>query len=296
MNKFEFLFKSDSKKDTFLIRPFFDLHVGTKSCDLDQLRKDIDFVKKRKNCYWYLGGDMIDAINVSDKRADFKTFDNRSMKGLNNLIYEQVEEVYNLFKPIQDRLMWVQDGNHETAVANRYYIDATTILAQKFKAPNLNYMAYVRLAFLNNKGGGDRKGASVIKLLSHHGYGSGRRTPAKLNAVMQMSTIAEADIYVMGHNHGWASTIEESFDLSRSRTLRLKKKDKLYVLAGTYMKTYTEGFSSYGERAGYSPTRIGSPVIVIKPEHSFRDKINSNNSQSMAIYYVDNSVNPCEVE
>jgi hypothetical protein len=38
------------------------------------------------------------------------------------------------------------------------------------------------------------------------------------------------------------------------------------VISGSYLKTYAQGVTSYGEQKGYEPTTLGAAWVAIKPQ------------------------------
>ena len=73
----------------------------------------------------------------------------------------------------------------------------------------------------------------------------------------------DADIYMFGHVHKKQADRMPRLGLQAGK---LVSKPQLLVLCGTYLKTFTDTQeSTYSERAGYPPTEIGSPIIVIEP-------------------------------
>lgn len=261
------------------IRPFYDIHYGASGCDVSQLLADIDFVKRTPNCYWFFGGDVCDSINISDKRKDLNTMalnfrhkNNKYQKeqdkidstiDFDNFINQQIDDICKMFKPIKDKCIGVVQGNHEHKVKVVYHADITERLCSYFNAPNLSETAMLRMrVVMPNRG----RFTNVIDWYIKHGYGASGTDGARINAVVKLGNRISAQVYIMGHNHGLGFVKKIRLALTKyakHNEPRLIAKDELYILGGTYYKTYTEGESSYGERKAYDPTPIGSPIIRI---------------------------------
>lgn len=269
-----------------LLRPIFDIHYGTINCDVEQLKKDVEWIRQRKNCYTYLGGDMIEAINVSDKRFEIDNLDGLLKDKLNRLTQEQVNSVCKILLPIKDKVMFVLEGNHEEICKKRYFYDAAFAIADRLGVPLLSYSAFVRLYFRRHVKDNDTHHVSTIVLYTTHGFGGGKKLGSKVNNVMSLVEGFEADIYIFGHVHALQAVSQPRLHLTHKGELRLQTRDKLYCLAGTYLKTFQLGSSNYAERKGFLPTHIGSLIIKIIPFNYTREA--GKYIEHPPKYYVEN--------
>lgn len=254
----EFRFDLKTRSACFELVPLFDLHYGCESCNISKLKETIQYIKSRPNCRFYLGGDMIEGINMSDKRFALETVESNYRKDLMNLAYAQIDGLYNLLKPIADKCLFLLEGNHELTVKNRYYFDACSVMAEKLKVSNFEHSALIRFCFTSSK--------TMTKewiLFTEHGHGAGRKIGAKIGSIVAVGEGVEADAYIMGHNHGKAHVCQPRIHIG-GHTPRIIEKEKTYVLAGSYKKTYAPE-STYGERAGYLPVSLGSLSLQIYP-------------------------------
>jgi hypothetical protein len=163
--------------------------------------------------------------------------------------------------------MFVLEGNHEEKCKKVYGYDSAYAIAHRLKIPNCSYSTFARISFRRGENFKSRKrGVSkVLVIYATHGFGAGRKIGAKVNNIVSLVEGMEADIYIMGHNHGLQAVSQPRLEISRAGELRFKARKKLYCLGGTYLKTYQVGASNYAERKGYLPTEIGSICIKIKP-------------------------------
>lgn len=282
MKVFEYPFNFNVSGQSIRLRPFFDMHIGSTNCDLKQIKEDVAEVKRLKNCYVILGGDMVEAINPSDKRFEWHGLEENFKNKIYNLVLEQSKQVVEIFKPIKDRLLFLLEGNHEEKCKKQYYFDAAGYIAEELNIPNMGYSCFARLYFKWHK-------KCSVDIYAHHGIGSGRTPGAKINSIHSFSKGFNADIFLAGHNHGLMSDSSPVLSLSEGgNQVTLKQKSRLFVLCGTYLKTYQVGQSGYGERTGYQPTHIGSPIITIKPFNYAWDKHKKKSITDTPMYWVEN--------
>ncbi|MBW1784683.1 MAG: hypothetical protein JRL30_28555, partial [Deltaproteobacteria bacterium] len=101
-----------------------------------------------------------------------------------------------------------------------------------------------------------------VRVYAHHGYGGGRLTGSKLNKVMALHQIADAEIYMMGHLHDTAFTPKTKFDITAKG--QLIERDIIYALVGAHLRTYVQSPGQvYGEEKAYTPTPHGLEKITI---------------------------------
>ena len=259
MEIFEKTFKIINKSDCILLRPLYDLHIGSDACDLEQLKRDIDWIKRRPNAYTFLGGDIIEAINPSDKRFELAGVVEKMRGKLNDLAQEQVKEAVAILKPIKGKILYSLEGNHEAKVKKNYYYDCSNSIAEQLGVPFKSYSCLSKLIFEY------KKCKSRVDIYSHHGYGGGRKAPSKITALMEFAMSFDASIYIMGHNHGIGVHSQPRLGLGDKGRNKLVARNMLFVLGGCYTKTYKTGNSNYAEKTAYPVSHIGSNIIKIIP-------------------------------
>jgi len=75
-----------------------------------------------------------------------------------------------------------------------------------------------------------------------------------------------ADIYLYGHGHKLLTDSISRLGIQGDKTL--VSKDLIICLCGTFLKTYVPGETTYSERWGMAPIRIGHPYITVRPNHT----------------------------
>ena len=68
----EFNVKLDVSQNTFQLMVLGDMHIGDELCDLELIKDTIDYVKKTKDCYVILNGDLINNALKTSKSDSYK--------------------------------------------------------------------------------------------------------------------------------------------------------------------------------------------------------------------------------
>ena len=255
--------KCKSRSDKFYVVPISDCHIGTKNCDMEKLKGTVEWIKKTKNVYWYDNGDSIDSINFSDKRFDPRDIEDEV--DLHDLARSQADMYCSLMKPIAERCICKLSGNHEETLGRKYHFDVNNYICGKLGVRNAGYNAYINLFFMRGVG------SSTLKIFSSHGFGGGRSVGAKINNIVSIGNMFLADVYVMGHNHEKVVKDAEILDCTNSaKNPHLLARKRLYILAGSFLKTFEQGQTSYGEIKVYPPIPTGFTKIFIEPHRHKR--------------------------
>lgn len=244
------------------ILPIFDIHLGSVACDKAALKKDLATVDK--NTYIIGGGDWLDSIIVADRKRYRKSGD-ASDKGTDDIIDQQIDEIYEMVKPYANQIIGLSVGNHEDTITVRCSTNPIKRLCKILDVPFLSYSSLVRLS-LSEDGA---RGRTVI-IRTHHGWGGGSRTQgADLTKFSRDASSWDADIFLYGHVHRKQNDRVPRLGLVGMQVI---SRPKIMVLCGTYLKTFLIGENpSYSEKEGYPPTTIGASLITIKPTNRWVD-------------------------
>lgn len=274
-------FKTDTRTGSVIIRGLFDIHYGSMACEVNRLREDIAKIKKNGE-YWFLGGDNTDAIGIKDKRFNAYNLKASIQTRVHDLYREQVKELYKELKPIKDRCLGVMMGNHEITCLDNYGIDLAGYMAELLGTTNLSYTCLMNLNFTKSHGKSNTSGVEV-KLFLSHGFGAGASPAGAMNALVNRGSIGFlADIYWDGHHHKKMFMFQPILKCVKERVVEMKR---LFVLGGTYHKTYQNGIHNYAERTAYAPAELGSNAIRITPFAFKNEKVNGVRKGSDYVKY-----------
>jgi len=255
-----------SRSDIFYLIPIGDIHYGTKNCDIKKLEGLISWIASEPNVYWVGMGDMVEAINYSDKRFDPSNILPELQNSLDNLPSAQSFNLAKKFNCIKHKCIGLLEGNHEETVRLKYHLSIIDLIADKLETRNLSYTCMIRLYF-------NRLNASkCVMIYSTHGFGGGRKPGSKVNNIIDISTWIEADIYIGGHVHDKLGIDRERLEVNKRGEAKLYARKKVFGITGSFYNTYTIDSKSYGEKVGYAPNPTGVVKIRIEPfKHRISD-------------------------
>ena len=259
-----------SRKDTFRIVPLGDVHIGARACDEKLFRAVVDSIAQDKNCYWLGMGDYCDFVTGKDPRFSVKALAKWvSIDDLLDLAAAQAERFISIVKPIASQCLGLVEGNHETAILRHYERDVYREIVTALKGAGgfaadyklaLGYSGWLILKFYRSK---KRRAATVLKIKLHHGHVGGRLAGAKALNMQRHLWNNNADLIIFGHSHNTMVQVEavESVD----RRGNLKYQHRTGAFAGTFLKTTTEGSTTYSEVKGYFPIPLSGIEVRLRP-------------------------------
>lgn len=254
MNKKAFLKRINySYGDEFKIIPLSDIHFGCAQCDVAALKKQLSQADDKT---FFIGiGDAFDALCVTDKRYS-KSGD--IMKG-EEVIDEQVEELYKILSPYKEKFIGLLCGNHEFTIIKNCGSNPVKRLCTLMEVPYLGYSCFFKLIFSEN---GSR--VRTVNFYAHHGFGTSRTQGGNLTRFSKLMLNFLADVYLVGHSHQMQSDSSPYLTIQGDK---LVSRNRYLCICGTYRKSLMNDNSvTFEERCGFPPTQIGSLTITIKPD------------------------------
>ena len=251
--------------------PFGDMHRFAPLCDVDAWLEFLDWGKHKKNAYFLGMGDYDDLASYSERKALLHACLHESTQTTLDDIY--VSRVNKLLKEIgfmQNRIVGLLEGNHHGVLQSG--MTTTQMMCDKLKCKYLGVSSFIRLLFPNNKSGR----TYAIDIWCHHGKGAARLAGGSINTVEQMCGIADADIYLMGHDHKKGAVPLSRLYLQNDR---LRQKKILLGRTGSFLRGYVPDQPSYVARGQMKPCDLGVIKIELTPR---RNKKNGEDD-----YYVD---------
>lgn len=241
---------------TIQIVIFADWHIGDKACDMDAIRKQVNYVATHDNVYVICNGDLMNnatKTSVSDCYAE-------EIPPM-----EQLQTLCELLEPIKDKILILSQGNHEGRTYRNDGIDLTALVAKQLGI----YDRYVReggVLFLRvgemSNGKLESAGTGKVRQICYtiyctHGSGGGRKEGAKAIRLADMASIVDCDIYVHSHTHLPMAFKEDFFrvDVHNSKVLQVPK---LFVNSAASLK-----YGGYGQLFEFKPSNITSPIIYL---------------------------------
>lgn len=244
--------------DTISIKVCSDWHVGNSHCDEKCIKKYLEDIDDKT--YIIGNGDLMDCIVTSDLKRYRKSSDGTDG---DDIIDQQVNKLYSWLEPYKDRIIILGTGNHEDQITKRTGSNPSKRLCEKL---NCKYGGYSYLLRLILSEGGNRGRTLIIR--AHHGWGGGSRTTGgELTKYSKDVNYWIADLHIYGHGHKLQTDKMVRLGLIGDR---LKAKSKYIVLAGSFLKTFSENEDpTYAEIAGYPPNEMGNPTIRLRPDNNW---------------------------
>ncbi len=248
-----------------------DLHYGNKACALDEILKDVQTIKDDPFSFVVGVGDNAEYISATDKRFDPASVDESlTIKDMGRLGKVLTDKIAGIFDPIKGKIVGLGFGNHEyTYMSTKEQAELHEYLCGKLGVPNLGYSAIFDIVFvpaeIDKPKLSDEKGSGwSVRFFVHHGAGFAVTPGGKLNKLINFMNYFDADIVVLGHSHD--QTGRRQHHISADATCKkLTVREQLGVVSGSYLKTYKQGVTTYGERKGYAPTVLGSARVHLNP-------------------------------
>lgn len=231
------------------ILPLADLHIGDIHSDGQKIQEWIQMVRDEENCYCILNGDLMDAA-IKSSIGDIYGASLQPMR--------QLEQAVKLFGDVKDKILAVLPGNHEARIYRSDGLDLTQIMCTQLGIGERysNTSAYLFVRF--GKGNGhDHNRQICYTIYAVHGAGGGRMEGGKVNRLMQLASICDADIYIHSHTH-LPAVVKNSYYRMCLTNNSVAKVDRLFVNTSS-----TLNYGGYGEIQTYKPNSIETPVIIL---------------------------------
>lgn len=265
-----------SRSDEIKIWNLSDLHVGSAGCAEGLIRRDVEKIRADPNAFWIGGGDYADFIGYRDKRFDPSSMaDWVKVADLGDIGSASMTRVRDILSPIKHKCLGLLAGNHETKWQLAHeHAGLHAWLCMELETQNLGYCALFDVAFIRTAceqpvimpaTEAKKEHSHAFRIFAHHGAGHATTPGGKLNKLISFMDSFEADIYFLGHVHDQVGRRMVVLGADR-KCETITQKERLGVISGSYLRTYSEGVTSYGEMKGYKPVNLGAAYVGIKPQ------------------------------
>lgn len=226
-----------SDTDKLFVLPLGDMHWGHPNCQREQVEGYLEWAKKN-HAKVILMGDLIEnSTRASVGAGVYEQIQNPD---------DQIDEMLDLLGAYRDNLLCLLTGNHEERTFKDSGVDPSKYMARILGVPYMRYGGFVRIYV---------QGIGYTIYVTHGSSGSAT-SAGKLNAVKKLATVADADVYMMGHMHELLldTTIRKYINL-RLRTVQDRRQH--FIVTGGFL-SYED---SYSEMKCYPPSKIGAPRL-----------------------------------
>ena len=247
-----------TRPDDFKILALGDIHAGVVHCAEADIRQKVEQIAKERNSFWIGMGDYADCIVPDDRRWESGII--APWVKENNIVSSEKKWLKSLFNPINHKGLALLMGNHEDTIRKILHVDLLDDLCEELGIPYGGYSCFIRLLF-RRKNSND---SHAYTIHAWHGAGSAQTEGARLMRLKRLVKEMEADIYLMGHLHAITHDITDRLCV---RNKKIKVVPQVATITGSWLKTYCQDVPpSYGEKAGFKPSHLGCPCIIINPD------------------------------
>lgn len=223
-----------SHLDRLYVYPLGDVHKGSPSHDVRRWRQWLRHLEDNPDTSLLFTGD---GLNSALKDSKSEAYDEVMRVG------DAKRELRKELGPLagEGRIDIMVPGNHEDRIyratgdcpirditdsLNVPYAEAACLLV--YTVGNIEYEIYLR-----------------------HGTGNGQ----SLAQLAKSGSVIRADVYVTGHTHKQAVTIEDIFEREQKRDV-IGRHKRYFVSSGSFL-----GYEKYAAARGYPPSHLGGPRI-----------------------------------
>lgn len=225
------------------IIPIGDVHIGDSEVDIKALNNVVKYVLEADNRYVILNGDL---MNIALKTSVSDIYG----EALSPM--QQVQFVKNVLMPIKDRILALNQGNHEIRTYLTAGIDVTYMLALEMgiqeRYSENSFVLFLKVGESDTSRPSKTK-QQVYSIFVQHGRGGGRKMGAKVNRLVDMDDIiCNADLYIMGHVHTPVNLPQSTF-ISDVQNMTITRHTAYYMIHNAFLD-----FGGYGLTYGFRPT------------------------------------------
>ena len=232
-----------------------DVHFDSPHCDRRRLKALLQEAQET-GAGVFCFGDWFDAMQGRDDRRGDKSDLLKQYKA-GDYINRLVDDSAEFLAPFASSVVFLADGNHETAIKRHLEVDILLLLAGRIGVCKMGYSGFVRFLFSRAGGKGRSSGGNTSRVMFyHHGAGGGGEvTKGVMRAQRQSAWVGDADIFVGGHVHEQWALWSERLRLSATGQVY---RDRVLHLCLPTLKDEFELSGGYHIERGRPPKPTGA--------------------------------------
>jgi hypothetical protein len=173
---------------------------------------------------------------------------------------QELSACMELFAPLakKGKVIGGVGGNHEARHYRTTGLDMTRLLFRQLQIEHLYSQdtALIFLRFGEDVGNKNHHRPVLYTIYLTHGSGGGRKEGGKIQRLVDLATVVDADCYVMGHTH-LPATLKTAYARPSAANSSISYCTKLYVNSAAKLS-----YGGYGDIGGYKPNAKDTPRIV----------------------------------
>lgn len=230
------------------IMPVADYHWADPNSNHDKIMRDIAYIREHENCYCVLNGDLMDCAIASSIGDTY---------GATLSPMDELKACVDLFAPIANKILCVVPGNHEARHYRTNGLDLTELMCRQLGIED-RYSPTTALLFIRfgrDEVHNHHKRKVCYTMYASHGNGGGRKEAGKIQRLVDLSTIVDADIYLCGHTH-LPAMLKDGFARPNCANSSITYGTRLYVNTSAKLN-----YGGYGDIGGFKPPCTDTPLI-----------------------------------
>lgn len=236
------------------IMPVADYHWADPNSDHDRIAEDLSYIREHDNCFCVLNGDLMDCAIASSVGDTYSA----TLSPM-----DELQVCVDLFKPIADKILCVVPGNHEARHYRTNGVDMTMLMCSQLgiqgRYSPTTALLFIRFGAMETHGNHRRKVAYTMYV--SHGNGGGRKEGGKIQRLVDLSTIVDADIYICGHTH-LPAMLKDGFARPNMGNSSITYGTRLYINTSAKLN-----YGGYGDTGGFKPPCLDTPIITLNGTH-----------------------------
>lgn len=226
--------------DDVYLKPISDTHIGDERFAEDKLQEDVDWIAKEPNRITLLNGDIMNCATIRSVSNTYQS----AMTPRQELHYSR-----KIFKPIADKVIAINEGNHERRISKDVSLDPTEELAFYLNSYYGKEGTFIKLKVGKNK-------PQIYTIYATHGFTGSRTVGGKANRLAKLQQNAVVDAFIISHSHQKIMFPKKIF-VPDIRTNKVNEMKQMFLNTGAYLK-----WGGYAESKAYPPSELGSSVLV----------------------------------
>ena len=227
-----------------------DYHWADPNSDHARILEDIKYIAEHDNVFCVLNGDLMDCAIASSIGDTYSS----TLSPM-----DELRVCVELFKPLAEKgkILCILKGNHEARHYRTNGIDLTEIMARQLGIED-RYSPTTALLFIrlgSNTDGRNHSRPVAYTMYVSHGNGGGRKEGGKIQRLVDLSTIVDADIYVCGHTH-LPAILKDGFARPSMANSSISYGTHLYVNTSAKLN-----YGGYGDTMAFKPPCLDTPII-----------------------------------
>jgi|TARA_R110000824_G_scaffold188467_3_gene369812 predicted phosphodiesterase len=254
----KYIINVKSLNDTIYLVPFGDIHYGAPLCATEKYQQFMDWGKGNPNVYYLGMGDYTDLASASERERLKSGLHDSTVDTLELMYMGLLEKFALTMEHTRGNLIGLIEGNHHYR-----FMDGTTSTNRLCNMMDTTYLgctSFIRLVLKLNT-----METSIDLFVNHGQGGSARLAGGSMNRVQYMAEMADADIYLMGHDHKRGVLPDTRLYLQdRKGALTVKERQVMYARTGSFLKCYVSGKGSYIVDTAKKPADLGGIKIGMR--------------------------------